>query len=119
MTVNVNAGPPAVALDGDNEPMVGVGVLIVNDAAFDVPPEAGFVTVTLVVPAVAISAAVMAADNCVELTKVVFFTTPLNFATAPDTKPEPLSVNVNAGPPALAFEGDSEVMEKLELLIAN
>ena len=94
-------------------------MLIVNDAAFDVPLEAGFVTVTLVVPAVAISVAVIAADSCDGLTKVVFFTTPLNFTTAPDTKPVPFTVNVNADPPAAALEGESDVIEKLELLMAN
>jgi hypothetical protein len=98
---------------------VGVRLLIVNDAAFDVLLEAGFVTVTLVVPAVAISAEVIAADSCVGLTKVVFFTTPLNFTTAPDTKPVPFTVNVNADPPAVALEGESDVIEKMELLMAN
>lgn len=63
LTVIVNAADPAEALDGDSKLTVGVRLLIVNDAAFDVPLEAGFVTVTLVVPAVAISAAVIAADS--------------------------------------------------------
>jgi hypothetical protein len=55
----------------------------------------------------------------VGLTKVVFFTTPLNFTTAPDTKPVPFTVNVNADPPAVAPDGESDVIEKLELLMAN
>ena len=118
-TVRVKAAEPAVTPEGESELTVGGAPLIVNNAAFDVTPRAGFVTVTLIVPAVAISAAVRLADNCVELMKVVFFTTPLNFTTDPDTKPEPFTVNVKAGPPDTALGGDSDVIEKLELLMEN
>lgn len=117
-TVRVKAAEPAVTLDGESELIVGDALLIVNEAAFEVPAP-GFVTVTLVTPAAAISAVVIAVDNCVELMKVVFFTTPLNFTTDPDAKPEPFTTNVNAGPPAVALDGESDVIEKLELLMAN
>lgn len=47
-------------------------MLMVNVEADDVPPPGvGFKTVTCAVPALAMSAAVIAACNCVELTKVV------------------------------------------------
>jgi xanthosine utilization system XapX-like protein len=63
--VRVNAAPPAVALVGLMEVRVGAGfaaALTVKFAAADVPPPGvGFVTVTGNVPAVAISAAVIAA----------------------------------------------------------
>lgn len=61
--VRVNAVPPTVAVAGPIEVRVGaVAALIVNDSVPDVPPPgAGFVTVTVAVPAVARSAAVIAA----------------------------------------------------------
>src|ERR1700722_19607597 len=63
--VNVKAAPPSVAEVGPREVMAGAeAALIVNDRLPDVPPPGGgFVTVTFAVPAVAISAAVMAAVN--------------------------------------------------------
>jgi hypothetical protein len=61
-TVKVNAVPPAKALVGDSEVIVGNGLFTVNGELADVPPPgAGFVTVTLSVPAVAISPTVIAA----------------------------------------------------------
>ena len=55
--VSVKAGPPAVALGGMNEVIVGTGLLTVKGCAEDVPPPgAGFVTVTLTAPPVARSA---------------------------------------------------------------
>ena len=86
--VNVKAAPLTVAVAGAIEVSVGPETaLIVNDRLPDVPPPgAGFVTVTVAVPAVAISAAVIAAVNCVALTKVVVLDAPLNFTTDVDTK---------------------------------
>lgn len=110
-TVSVNAAPPAVALLGERVVMVGNGLLMVKVADAEVPPPgAGFVTVTLIVPPVAISAARMAAVSCVALTNAVVFAAPLKFTTAPLTKPVPLTVSVNAAPPAVALAGDSDVM---------
>ena len=55
VTVNVNAGPPVVALDGESEVAFGVGfgdVLIVKLSALDVPPPGGgLCTATVAVPA--------------------------------------------------------------------
>src|ERR1700686_2384280 len=60
--VSVNAAPPTQVLAGAIEVSVRADPLIVNDRVPDVPPpEAGLVTVTLAVPVVAISAAVIAA----------------------------------------------------------
>ncbi len=74
--------------------------LIANDRAPDVPPPAGFVTVTFTVPAVAISAAGIVATICVLVTDdgVSAGFVP-KFTTAPVIKPVPVSVNVNAAPP--------------------
>ena len=104
--VKVKAAPPAVAEVGAAEISVGAeAALIVNDTEADVPPGAGFVTVTVAVPAVAISAAVIAAVSCVAFTNVVVLAAPLNFTADADTKPVPLTVKGKAGPPAIAFDG--------------
>ena len=66
---------------------------------------AGFNTVTGNEPTRAISAAVMSAVTLVALTKVVALATPPHFTTAPVTKPEPVTVSVNAGSPAPAVNG--------------
>ena len=119
LTVSVNAAEPATALEGESDPIVGTALSIVKETAFDIPPGAGFVTVTVAVPAVAISAAVIAAVNCVALTKVVVLAAPLNFTTDVDTKPVPLTVRVKAAPPALALVGEREVVVGAGLLMAK
>jgi hypothetical protein len=119
--VKVKAAPPAVVEVGAIEVSVGPETaLIVNDRLPDVPPPgAGFVTVTVAVPAVAISAAVIAAVNCVALTKVVVLAAPLNFTTDVDTKPIPLTVSVKAAPPAVALVGEREVTIGAGLLMVK
>jgi hypothetical protein len=119
LTVSVNAEEPATALEGESEPIVGTALLIVNETALDVPPVVGFVTVTVAVPAVAISAAVIAAVNCVALTNVVVLAAPLNFTTEVDTNPVPLTVRVKAAPPAVALVGEREVAVGAGLLMAK
>lgn len=120
VTVNVNAADPAVALEGDREETVGGALLIVKDAALDVPPPgAGFVTVTFGVPAVNISEVAMAAVNWLALLKVVVLVDPLNLTTEPDTKPEPFTVKVKAAPPAVVLVGESDVIPTVGLLIVN
>ena len=57
----------------------------------------------------AISAAVIAAVNCVAFTNVVVLAAPLNFTTDVETKPVPFTVRVKAAPPAVALVGESEV----------
>jgi hypothetical protein len=119
--VNVNATPPTVAEIGAIETRVGAeAALIVNDKLPDVPPPgAPFVTVTVAVPAVAISAPVIAAVNCVALTNVVVLAAPLNFTTDVDTNPVPLTVRVKAAPPAVALVGESEVSVGAGLLMVK
>ena len=79
------------------------------------PPGAGFVTVTLTDPTVTISAAAMAAVNCVALLKVVVLEEPLNFTIEFDTNPDPLTVSVNAAPPAVEELGESDASEGVGL----
>jgi hypothetical protein len=119
LSVSINAAEPATAVEGDNELTVGAGLLIVNDAALDVPPGDGLVTVRLAVPAVAISAAVIAAVNCVPLTNVVVLAAPLNFTTDVDTNPVPFTFNVKAAPPAVALVGEIDVSVGAGLLMVK
>ena len=119
LTVSVNAAEPATVPEGESELSVGTGLLIANDTAFDVPFGAGFVTVTVAVPAVAISAAVIAALSCVALTKVVVLVAPLNFTIDVETKPVPFTVIVKAAPPAVALVGEREVSVGAGLLMVK
>ena len=119
--VNVKAAPPAVAEVGAIEVSVGAeAALVVKDRVADVPPPgAGFVTVTVAVPAVAISAAVTAAVSCVALTNVVVLAAPLKLTTEVDTKPVPFTVRVKAAPPAVALVGEREVSVGAGLLMVK
>src|SRR5271170_8076353 len=67
------------------------------------PPGAGLDTAISSVPACAISAAVMFALSCVALTKVVVRAPPFHCTTAPFTKLDPVTLNVNPGPPNVAL----------------
>lgn len=67
------------------------------------------VTVTFTTPAVAMSGAVIAAVNCVELTNVAAGAVAPNFTVEPDTKPVPFRVNVKPAPPTVALVGEMEV----------
>jgi hypothetical protein len=120
-TVSVNAGPPAVALFGDSEVRTGTSPSpIVNMSAFDAPPPgAGLNTVTLAVPALAMSLAGIAAVACVALTYVVVRFDPFHLTTDVLTKPDPFTVSVNAGPPGAATLGDSVLSTGIGLLIVN
>ena len=110
-TVRVKAAPSTNALDGDSEVMVGAGLFTAKLAGFDVPPPgAGLVTVTLKVPALAMSEARMAAVSCVELTKVVARLLPLKLTAAPLTKFVPFTVKVKPTPPAMALVGEMLVI---------
>jgi hypothetical protein len=118
-TVSVNASEPATALEGESELSVGTGLLIVNGTAFEVPPGAGLVTITVAVPAVAISAAVIVAVNWVALMNVVVLVAPLNFTTEVETNPVPLTVSVKAAPPAVVLDGEREVAVGAGLLMVK
>jgi xanthosine utilization system XapX-like protein len=119
-TVKVNAAPPTVAPLGLSDVIVGTGLFTVNVDPADVPPPgAGFVTVTEGMPATAMSAAVIAAVICVELTKVVVLAAPLKFTAEVGKKFVPFTVNVKAAPPAVALDGDSDVIVAVGLFIVN
>jgi hypothetical protein len=110
VTVRVKAAP-FVALVGESETSVGKGLFTVNGEFPDVPPPgAGFVTVTLNVPAVAICAAVTDAVSCEGLTNVVVAAVPLKFTADVETKFVPFTVSVKAAPPAVAVVGESDVI---------
>ena len=119
--LSVNPAPPTVAVAGTIAVSAGdEAALIVNDTEPDVPPPgAGFVTVTGAVPAVAISAAVIAAVNCVAFTNVVVLAAPLNFTTDVETNPVPFTVRVKAAPPAVALVGEREVSVGAGLLMVK
>jgi hypothetical protein len=99
-TVNVNPADPATILFGESVVTVGTGfgaAAMLKLIAFDVPPPgAGFVTVTGGVLTLVMSLARIAALNCVALTNVVTLAAPLKFTTELETKPVPVTINVNA-----------------------
>ena len=73
------------------------------------PPGVGVNTVTEAEPAVAMSAAEMAAVSWVLLTKVVVRDVPFHCTTEVDRKFVPVTVSVNAEPPAVALLGETIV----------
>ena len=75
------------------------------------PGLPGFVTVTGIVPAVAMADAGIVAINWFGVKKVVVCCTPLKFTVAPDAKLLPLIVSVIPGPPACALSGESSMMD--------
>ena len=108
-TVSVNAAPPAVALVGEIDEVVGAGLLTVKFTGVEGPPPgAGFETTTAGVPAVAMSGAATAIVTCVALTNVTVRAAPPNVPVAPLTKFVPLMVSVKAVPPAVAFAGEND-----------
>jgi hypothetical protein len=90
---------------------VVVPALIVKVRADDVPPPLPPVkTVTLAVPAVAMSVAVIVAFNWVALTYVVVRLDPFHCTTEPVEKFDPVTVRAPPAPPAVVLVGDSELM---------
>src|SRR5439155_622927 len=108
-TVTINAGSPAVALDGVSDSTLGTGFSIVNVRSPDVPPPGAAVnTDTCDVPATATSDAGIDACSCVPLTNVVARAAPFQRTTEVLTNPLPFTVTVNAGSPAVALDGVSD-----------
>ena len=102
----MNAALPTNAELGLKDAAVGIGLLIVNVAAPEVPPPgAGLTTVTIAVPAVAMSAAVIAACKLVLETKVVVRALPFHCTVEEETKLDPVTVNVKPAPPTAAELG--------------
>ena len=120
LTVSVKDAPPAVAPLGEIELIAGNGLLTVNVFADDVPPPGpGFVTVTLIVAPVAMSVAGIEAVSVALLEKVVVRGAPFQFTTEVARKPEPFTVSVKAGSPAVALAGTMEVTIGFGFLIVN
>jgi hypothetical protein len=118
-TVSVNAAPPAIALVGEIEVVVGTGLLTGKfRGAEGPPPGAGLLTMTGKDPAAVMSAAVTAMVTWVAETNVTVLAAPLNVPVAPLTKFVPLMVNVKAAPPAVALAGENEVIVGTGLLPA-
>lgn len=105
LTVRVNAGPPALAEVGESPEIDGIAALMVNIKALETvtPP---FTTVMLAVPAATIMPAVTEAVNWLTLTKLVLRGDPFQSTVEVLANPEPLTVRVKAGPPAVAELGD-------------
>jgi hypothetical protein len=120
VTVRVKAAPPAVALEGDSEVAPGFGLLMVKVNPLEVPPPGvGFTTVTVAVPAVAMSLAGTEAFNCVPLTYLVVSPVAFHWTVELETKFVPVTVRVKAAPPAVALEGESEVAPGFGLLMVK
>jgi hypothetical protein len=112
-TVSEKDAPPAVTDVGEMLVVVGAGFVdvMVKVCALDVPPPGvGVNTVTEPLPALAISAAVMVAVNCVDEPKVVVRLEPFQRTTDVDTKPVPFTVKVKAALPAAAEVGEMLVV---------
>ncbi len=107
LTVSVKAAPPAVREVGLMLEIAGTGgSLIVKVWALEVPPAgAGLNTVTVAVPAAAMSEAGIAAVSRVEETYVVVRLAPFHWTTEPELKPLPLTVSVKAALPEYAVVG--------------
>ena len=100
--------------------MAGGGGFIVNVTAEERPPPgAGVETVTIAVPTVAMSAAVMAACKLVLETKVVVRGLLFHWTMEDETKLEPVTVTVNAALPATATLGLRELSAGAGLLMVN
>jgi hypothetical protein len=112
VTVSTNAGLPAFVAPGLMLVScgAGAGAVMVNGNAFDVPPPApavfgGVKTVTLAVPALAMSEAGICAVNCVGEITVVGRFAPFQRTSEAAVKLLPVAVNTNAGLPASAVFG--------------
>src|SRR5580700_4029640 len=93
---------------------------MVNVCGAEVPPPgAGVDTVTLAVPALAISVAGIVTVNSVECTKVVARAAPFQCTAELVWNPVPCTVKVNDAPPCVALAGDSEVMAGTGLSIVK
>lgn len=103
LAVRVKDAVPAMAEAGEMDVNVGGGLMVKPRLAEAAPP--GFATETLAVPAACSSAAGTVAVSCVVLTNVVASGEPFHKTDAPDAKPLPATVNVNAWPPAVAVLG--------------
>jgi hypothetical protein len=110
-----------------NEPMVAVSRVVVTRRAAgfgltinvvdaEPPPGDAFVTVTVTLPAIEISAAGTAATRTVGVSDVTATAFPPKVTLEAGQKPLPSIVNGNEGPPALVEDGTSPVTAGAGLL---
>jgi hypothetical protein len=86
----------------------GGALLIVNCSTFD-PTELGFTAATEARPATAIRDAEIVAVTCWLLTNVAGTGCPFQSTAVDEAKFDPLTVSVNAFPPAMTLDGDNEL----------
>ena len=111
VTTRVKSPPPAVAEPGLKLEMTGPGTLIVKVTALEVPPPPpGLNTVTVAVPALAMSLASTVAVRCVLPEPDVVRFDPFHRTTAPLAKLLPFTVRSRTPPPATAEFGLMEEM---------
>lgn len=109
LTVSVNAAPPASALLGASEVMVGLGLSTTKASEPDTPPPGlGLVAVMANVPAVVRSAAGTEAISSLLVLKAVLRAEPFQFTVAPLTKFDPFTVKVKDLDPTSFVGGDNE-----------
>ena len=110
--VRVKVGDPATMAFGLREVAVGTGLMMVTVSGVDVPPPGvGLETVTEAVPVAAMSAAVILACRLVLEMKVVGRLAEFHSMVEEETKLEPVTVKVKAGPPAMTVAGLREETE--------
>lgn len=103
MTVRVNPGPPAVALDGVYE-MMEIGEPVMKVRALEMAPV-DTCTVILAVPGLAIKVPGTAAANWVALKKDVANAISFHRTVVAKVNPEPLTVKIKLPEPGAAPEG--------------
>ena len=109
VTVNVNCGPPTVAVEGLNVVRLGVlGAPMVKDTAFDVVEPV--TTVTLAGPAATSKVLDTDACNCVGPDTVVTSGLPFHCTVEAAVKPVPFTVMIKLPLPGVAKDGEMEVM---------
>jgi hypothetical protein len=112
LSVNAKAGEPATNELGAIDVTAGTGLLIVKVRGLEVPPSgAGLDTVIEAVPAVAMSAAVIEAWRLVPDVTVVWRALPFHSTVEEETKLEPATVRLKAGPPAVPLLGVREATD--------
>ena len=111
-TVRVKSAAPAVAVAGEMEVRLGIGVPIKRERALETPPPGGpLETVTWTVPIAAMSLAGIAAVIWVLLKKVVKRLLPFHCTTELSPNPVPATVRLKPAPPAGVMEGEMELIE--------
>ena len=114
-TVNVKTGPPAVVDAGLSELIVAPADTVKLTGAEVTPP---LLTVMLTVEGVAMRLAATLAVSWPGLANIVGSAEPFQFTVAPLANPLPFTVNVKAGPPAVALGGKRELTETGDVIVS-